>query len=226
VRERDSKSSRRSRHRNSRARDEDGFTIIEMMVASAVMIVVVTMGFVATQSVMSVSTGALAKAQATSVSALALSQIREETTSANILYDPAAEGANAGTNPDGSAIPAGFSLRIYTQANGIFTCMQWRVLDTGVLQTRSWSNEWQTNGDVENWTSLLTGVVNPVSTPPFVLDSGANYGGSASSRLLDVDLVLGGKTVALPVVVDSSIAGRDAEYYPQNTGDCSPVPTP
>jgi len=196
------------------------------MVASAVMIVVVTMGFVATQSVMSVSTGALAKAQATSVSALALSQIREETTSANILYDPAAEGANAGTNPDGSAIPAGFSLRIYTQANGIFTCMQWRVLDTGVLQTRSWSNEWQTNGDVENWTSLLTGVVNPVSTPPFVLDSGANYGGSASSRLLDVDLVLGGKTVALPVVVDSSIAGRDAEYYPQNTGDCSPVPTP
>jgi len=216
----------RTMREERRARAEHGVVVLELVVASVVLVVVSMMGFIATQATLRVSSSGLAKAQATTVSAVALSQLREETSSANILYDPANEGSNAGRSPDGTSIPAGFSLRIYTQANGIFTCMQWRVLDTGALQTRSWSDQWQTNGEVGNWVSLLTGITNPTGTPPFVLDQGANYGGSASSRLLDVDLLLGAKNLAQPVEVQSSIAGRDAEYYPQNTGDCTPVPTP
>jgi hypothetical protein len=71
----------------------------------------------------------------------------------------------------------------------------------------------------------MTGISNPVSTPPFALDPGANFGGSVSSRLLDVDLMVNSNKQS-SVEVRASIAGRDAEYYPQNTGNCSPVPTP
>lgn len=205
---------------------EEAFTTVEMAVACGVLMIVALMGFYAMASTLSGSTQGMAKSQATTVSAYALSELRQEATSANILYNPTAEGTNAGKNPDGTSIPAGFSLRIYTQNNGVYTCLQWRLLDTGALQVRSWSNQWQTNGVVGSWSTLLTGVTNPSNTPPFVLDQGANFGGSTSSRLLDVDFILGGKNFVTPVQVQSSIAGRDAEYYPQNTGDCSPVPTP
>lgn len=207
-------------------RPEVGFTAVEMAVACSVLLLVALMGFAAMSSTLSGSTQDLAKVQATTSSGEALSELRLEATSANVLYNPATEGSNAGTNTDGTSIPAGFSLRIYTQANGLLTCIQWRVLDTGALQVRNWSNNWQTNGIVGNWSTLLTGVTNPSSTPPFVLDQGANFGGSSSSRLLDIDLVLGGKNMVQPVKIQSSIAGRNAEYYPQNSGFCSAVPSP
>lgn len=202
------------------ANSEGGFTAIEMVIASSLMMVLTLVGFYTMSSTTTASTEGNARAQATTESAGTLSQIHEEATSANILYNPATEGTNAGTN-----IPAGFSLRIYTQANGILTCMQWRLLD-GALQVRSWSDQWGTNGVVRNWSTLLTGITNPTSKPPFVLDQGANFGGSGSSRLLDLDFLFGGPSVSTPVELQSSIAGLDAEYYPQNTGDCSTVPSP
>jgi hypothetical protein len=193
----------------------------------ATLVVVMLSGFTAVGTVLKVGNQALATRQGGAVAALAMTNLRLEAVSANILFNPATEGTNAGTNPDGTAIAAGFSLRIYTQTNGIFTCVQWRLLKTGNLQLRSWSDLWQTNGVVKGWTTLLGGVANPASQPPFVLDSGANYGGTVSGRLLDVDLVVrGANGAANPVEVSASIAGRDAQYYPQNTGDCSPVPTP
>ncbi|MHB8681982.1 MAG: type IV pilus modification PilV family protein [Acidimicrobiales bacterium] len=209
-----------------RASSEGGFTAVEMAIACSVLLLVAMMGFAAMRSTLSGSTQDLAKSQATTVSGEALNELRLQATSANVLYNPATEGSNAGTNPDNSSIPAGFSLRIYTQANGIRTCMQWRVLDTGTLQVRSWSNDWQTNGVVGKWTALLTGITNPANTPPFVLDQGANFGGAGSSRLLDIDFILGGKSIVQPVQVQSSIAGRNAEYFPQNSGVCSQMPTP
>jgi type II secretory pathway pseudopilin PulG len=212
---------------SSRRRRQAGFTVLEVVFAMAMLLVVSLAGFTAVGSVLRVGSQALNSRQAGAVAAVTMTNLRQEAVSANILFNPASEGANAGTNPGGTSIPAGFSLRIYTQTNGIFTCVQWRLLDTGALQLRSWSDLWQSNGVVRGWTTLLTGIANPTSEPPFVLDSGANYGGTVSGRLLDVDLVVrGGGGSANRVEVRASIAGRDAEYYPQNTGDCSPVPTP
>ena len=206
---------------------EAGFTALEMVMAMALLVMVMLMGFKAVQIVLSVGNTTLSQSQATTAASLALTEMRQEVTSANILFNPATEGSNAGTNADGSTIAPGFSLRIYTQTNGIFTCIQWRVLDTRILQVRTWSNLWQTNGVVQGWTTLLTGIANPTSTPPFVLDEGANYGGTGSSRLLDVNLVLNTNNLqGNPVNIQSSIAGRDAEYYPQYSADCSSVPTP
>jgi hypothetical protein len=208
------------------ARHEAGFSAVELVVAMLMLGTVMLMGFSAVGTVLGVGNQALGIQQSTTVAALAMTELRAEVVSANILFNPATEENNAGTNPDGSSVPAGFSLRIYTQTNGIFTCFQWRLLDTGALQLRSWSDQWQTNGVVKGWTTLLTGIVNASSDPPFTLDTGANYGGSTSSRLLDVDLWVRSSQQANPIEVRASIAGRDAEYYPQNTGDCSPVPDP
>jgi prepilin-type N-terminal cleavage/methylation domain-containing protein len=211
--------------RRARRRAEAGFTVIELLISMAMLSVVMLMGFDAEGTVLGVGNNALGQSQATTVVALAMTELRQEAVSANILFNPSTEGSNAGTNPDGTAVGPGFSLRIYTQTNGIFTCVQWRLLDTGDLQLRSWSDQWQSNGVVRDWTTLLTGIVNPASQPPFVLDTGSNYGGSGSSRLLDVNLVLKTANPGVSVQDQASIAGRDAEYYPQNTGDCSPVPT-
>ena len=206
--------------------DDAGFSLLELVMAMSLLLVVLLMGFKAVASVLGVGNQALSTNQDDTVASLAVAELRSEAISANVLFNPADEGTDAGTSPDGTPIAPGFSLRIYTQANGLFTCVQWRVLDTGVLEFRSWSDLWQSNGAVEGWTTLMTGIANTASEPPFTLDSGTNYGGPTSGRLLDVDLFVRQSAAAPAVEVQASIAGRDAEYYPQDTDDCSPVPTP
>jgi hypothetical protein len=193
----------------------------------AMLTVVLTLSMQAVSTVLGLSTLAASTGYANEQASLALNQLRQEIISADILFNPATEGSNAGTNADGSSIPAGFSLRIYTELNGIPECVQWRLLDTGALETRSYSDEWQTDGAEGHWSTLETGVTNPTSDPPFSIDAGANFGGSSGSRLVDVTLDFDQTTKPVTMIQDqASIAARDAEYYPGNTGDCSPAPPP
>ncbi|MHB8593853.1 MAG: hypothetical protein ACYDB3_05880 [Acidimicrobiales bacterium] len=215
-----------------RGPEEEGFSMMELVFAMGVMMVVMFMGLKATGSLLKVEGEAVSKGQSTTQTAAAFNELRQELVSANILFDPANEFDSnnvnyAGTNPDGSRIPPGFSMRVYTQVSGDPMCVQWRLLNTGDLQTRSWSNLWQTNNIVHPWATLASGLDNAQASPPFVLDAGRNYGGSASSRLMDIDLFeVANQARIAPVQMQSSIAARDAEYYPPNTGDCSPVPAP
>jgi hypothetical protein len=214
--------------------EESGFSITEVAFAMAVMLVVMMMGLRASSGLLKVETAAVGKGEATLQVTGALNELRQEIISANVLFDPASDhtagGVNyAGTNPDGSQIAAGWSLRIYTQVGGNPMCAQWRLLATGVLQTRTWSDLWsQTDGEsgvVHPWSTVAAGIFNPGNAVPFVLDPGQNYGGSASSRLLDLDLYVSpAGTVSTAQPMQSSIAARNAEYYPANTGDCYPVP--
>jgi prepilin-type N-terminal cleavage/methylation domain-containing protein len=204
---------------------EEGFTLIEIVIAMTVLVVVLTLSMQAVSTVLGLSTLATSTGYANEQAALAMTELRQEIISADILFNPATEGSNAGANPDGSSIPAGFSLRIYTELNGIPECVQWRLLDTGALESRSYSDEWQTDGVVGVWSTLETGVTNPASNPPFSIDTGANFGGSSGSRLVDVKFDFDQTTKPVTMIEDqTSVAARDAEYYPGNTGDCSPVP--
>ena len=204
---------------------EAGVTALELVVAMALLVTISVMGFKAVGTVFGLSAHTLDSAQSATVSALALHDLSQEAMSANIVFDPSTEGTNAGTNPDGSSIPAGFSLRIYTQNNGIFSCVQWRLLDTGGLQVRQWSD----GSSPPGWSTLLAGVVNysppspyAANTKPFILDANSSYYGGSSSggRLLVVDLILDQHHTETPVEVKTSIAGRDAWYYPANSGFC------
>ena len=209
--------------------DERGFSTAEVAAALFVLMLLMMMGLRATASVLNVDTQAVGKGQATLQVVAAFNELRQEIVSANVLFDPASDvsgGVNyAGKNADGTAIQAGWSLRIYTQLNGQPMCVQWRLLDTGALQTRSWSDQWQTDGITHPWATLASGVENPNGSPPFALNYSTNFGGS-SSRLVMVNLYASPESAhESDELLQSSIAGRDAEYYPANTGDCYPVPS-
>lgn len=224
----------------SRARSEGGFSMIEVTLAMGVMMVVLISGMRAATSAVNVETQAVSKGQASTQAVIALTELRQEIVSANVIYDPAGEiyhsgsksGQNyAGKNTDGTKIPAGWSLRIYTELNGIDECVQWRLLDAtsgGLLQTRTWDPSWSLdgNGGIRPWSTLATNVDNASSVVPFALNYSANYGGT-NSRLVNV--VLYGSAndkYVTPITIETSIAARDAEYFPASTNDCYPVPTP
>jgi hypothetical protein len=223
--------------RGQRRGGEDGFNMVEIVFAMGIMMVVLMVGMVAASTAVDVEAQATGKGQATTQVVAALTELRQEIVSANIIFDPADDlytsgpdsGANyAGANPDGSKISAGWSLRIYTQLNGNSMCVQWRLLDSGALQTRLWTPSWSQSsgqeGTVYPWDTLATNVVN--TQAPFSLNYSANYGGS-NSRLVIVTLLASARDAKVsPQLLQSSIAARDAEYYPANTLDCYPVPTP
>ncbi|MGH9917817.1 MAG: hypothetical protein ACRD6W_02930 [Nitrososphaerales archaeon] len=218
-----------------------------MVIAMVVMLVVALMGFESMGTVSNVGWATFNQAYSSRKSALAISELRAEVVSGNIIFDPSSQAFNptggydgssgtdcetqvsenagdgtncAGNNPDGAAIPPGYSLLIYTQTNSVYQCVQWRLLETGVLQVRQWTTPWQFGDAVPSWVTLLSGITNySSSTAPFVLDPGSNYG--TPGRLLDVDLVFDSQTH-----IQTSIAGRDAWYYPTDTGDCAPEPPP
>jgi hypothetical protein len=190
------------------------------MLMSLVMTAVIT----TMSTFLTATNSAIKLGQADDQATLVMDQLEHQIVSANVLYNPATEGTNAGTNPDTTAIPAGFSLRIYTQIHGVATCEQWRVFDTGVVQSRSWTDT--STPVVVRWIQQMTGVVNPSTTPPFVLDSTSQYG----DRVLDVDLIVQtGASKSNTITVTSSITARNAEFYQSataDTADCTPVPSP
>jgi len=147
---------------------------------------------------------------------LAANDIDRMVRSGNVLYDPATETlANSGVAP-------GYSLRIYTQANGNQRCVQWRVIN-GFLESRAWTTTWQLDGDVSDWRKVADHIVN--TSPPFTLDSNAAFGG----RIINVDLRADVGTAAAshvaPVEEKVSVTGRNTEYG-YDPVVCNTVPTP
>jgi hypothetical protein len=144
---------------------------------------------------------------------LAVEQIDRQVRSGNLLYPPSQEGNNAG-----AGIPAGFSMRVYTQANGDEKCVQWRVTG-GALQSRSWQPI--PNGTVSAWRTVADHIVNTTANPPFVLDPGASFAG----RLINVDIIANQRSNAgANVEGKSSITGRNQVGVADRCTDSMPPP--
>ena len=133
---------------------------------------------------------------------LAVNRLDRLIRSGNFLYDPSTE-----SDPSNGILP-GLSLRVYTQANSIQKCVQWRIVDA-TLQERSWSPAWQTDGVVTGWWNVADGGTNTTETPAFSLDPSPGFGG----RLLMVDLRV---NVSSDATTDAarqlSIEGRNTQY--------------
>jgi hypothetical protein len=211
------------RDRWASTRSDEGFTLIETSVATFLLGFVLLMTSLAMANFATSNTSGMSVVSADQRAMDIWNKMQSELVSADVLFDPSTEGSNAGTNPDQSAIPTGFSLRALTQTGGTPMCVQWRLLNTGVLQQRSFSNLWQTDGKVGSWANIASGINNPTTAPPFVLDTGSQFGG----RLLDLNLYITGDRQT--VNVQSSVTAHDAQFYQassQDTQDCNPVPTP
>jgi prepilin-type N-terminal cleavage/methylation domain-containing protein len=204
----------RMRHRiRAAVGDQRGFTITELAITLA-MLLVVTGTFV---GVLESLNRAVIRQQDRSINndqaRLAVEQLDREIRSGNVLYDPATED------------DANFSMRIYTQSNATtrtpsFQCVQWVIEDQELLR-RSWPPGEPEN--VSDWRIIAENVVNvEEGVDAFALDPDPDKGG----RTVDIVLMVN-STPEDPtnrtVRIETSITGRNTSFgFPEDV--CDPVP--
>jgi len=203
---------------------EDGTTLIELLVAMAVLSVVLTMVMFVLVG-MEKTYGQESDRTLTNNNArLAVEELDREIRSGNVLYDPAAE------NDAAHDVYSGMSLRIYTQSNANsrpgFRCVQWRITSAGLLQTRNWWTDWRNSPStlVAPWRMVADHVVNRSVSPQvtaFSLDtSDPSYGGRIVKIVIVVNQHPGQQQ---DVTVQSSVEGRNTTFgYPNNA--CADIP--
>jgi hypothetical protein len=193
-----------------KAADAAGVTMVELLLVMTIFSGLLTVIYGVLISVQKQTADTTKRADSLDQVRLGLSEIDRQVRSGNVLYNPIFE-----------TLP--MSMRVYTQANGQQRCVQWQI-DSGVLRTRSWATNWQSNPAtlVSDWRTIARNVVNTVSETPFALSGGGatEYG----SRLVDVRILVkdpsaGGK----PAEVVSSLSGRNT-LYGFDPGVCDPVP--
>jgi type II secretory pathway component PulJ len=201
------------------ARDESGWTILEIVV-TMLMFSIVTVIFMSVLASVQGTVNRLSGRSASNDQArLAVEELDREIRSGNVLYDPALE------NDAGHGVYAGYSLRIYTQTNAESRspgnqCVQWRVIDQQ-LQRRAWSVNWRTDGIVTDWRLVAEKIMNQSQgVAAFTLDSFASYG----NRIVNITILAqGASSSGQTVRISEAVTGRNTEYgYPNNI--CTDIP--
>lgn len=213
-------------------RDEEGLSILEVAIAMTIATVLLGLVMVSLSTFLQTGYNGVASGQANDNASLVVTIIRRQVVNADVLYNPANEGTNAG-----STIPSGFSLRMLMAGASttapietslatftVPTCVQWRLLTTGTLEDRSWPDG--ISATVRPWRTVMTGLVNPrPSTPPFQIDTTGAY----QHRVLKIAFVLPQtqKSTGSSLTVRSSVTALDAQFFAPTASEyCSPVPTP
>lgn len=185
-------------------RSEAGFSVFELLVALSIFVIAIAVCLSALNSVQSTVRTTDSRSETNDQARLAVEQLDRQIRSGNLLHDPLAE------------TPPGHALRIYTQANGMQRCVQWRLFN-GELQTRGWPETWPTIGAVSDWRTAAEHIVNSPSQPAFKLAT--DFEGLVEIELwVNRDGRSGG-----PAQVTSSVAGRNTQYQ-YATSVCSTVP--
>ena len=195
------------------SRDQRGLTLVELLVTIVLLGIVMAICVQVFVTIGRTVATTDQNSQNTDQARLAVQQIDRQVRSGNVLYNPAAE------------TPAGFALRVYTQANGYQRCVQWRITKAtsgfkdGILQTRSWSESWTFDGDVSGWRNISENILTTGSAA-FSLDGSSGFG----NRLINIDIRVNADPVHQKTVqFTSSITGRNTEYgYSQNI--CNVIP--
>jgi len=227
-----------------RLRSQDGFTLVEMLIAMSLLTVVMVVflsALVTSQTTVNRST---VRSVSNDQSRLAIQELDKEIRSGNVLYNPA-NCPPPPVNPGGPptcdpalGITQNMTLLIYTQTNANSRnpgnqCVQWRITPISTdgistLQRRAWSVNWQTDSIVFGWRDVAVNVVNRqppgsgTAVPAFALDPEPAYG----SRVVKVTILTNGdpnNTESTTVTNTTELAGRNTEYgYPSNI--CTTIP--
>lgn len=205
-----------------RSKDEEGMTLVELMVAMFVLAFVM---LVFSQVLASVQRGVVAQdylSRTLDQARLSVQQLDREIRSGNVLYDPAVE--NAG-QPSCSGCLPNYTLRVFTQSNadtrGGSECVLWQVDGQRQLLARRWPP-----GDPSSataWRVVATGIVNrDLSEPAFTIETDPLKGERTVNIMLAVNENLAtrpGQTVR----IEASLTGRNTSYdYPTNI--CATTP--
>jgi prepilin-type N-terminal cleavage/methylation domain-containing protein len=202
-----------------RLRSEDGMTLVELMVAMAILSIV---SLVFTSTLSSVQRAVVeedVRIRLNDQVRLAVQSIDRLVRSGNILYDPVDESGNDPYDPTAT----GYMFRIYTQAEQTAgqdaRCALWLVDDEQRLLYRTWPV--LTPEDASNWTVVAEGVVNrTLDEPAFTLDSA----GRTIAVSVSVNPDLQNRPQATQVG-EASLTGRNTSFgYPVQL--CATLPDP
>jgi prepilin-type N-terminal cleavage/methylation domain-containing protein len=202
-----------------RLRNEDGMTLVELLVAMAILSIV---SLVFTTTLTSVNRAVVeedVRIRLNDQVRLAVQSIDRLVRSGNILYDPVDESGNDPFD----ATATGYMFRIYTQAEQSASqdarCALWLVDDEEHLLYRTWPI--LKPEEASNWTIVAEGVVNrTIDEPAFTLD--------AAGRTIAVEFHVNPDFAHRPQatqVVEASLTGRNTSFgYPVQL--CEDLPDP
>lgn len=216
---------------------ERGWTLPELLVAMTIFLGLIAIVTSILVTVSYQTRDNLARTRAVDQAQLGLRQIDRQVRSGNVISDPAAETISS------SGVAPYYSLRVYTQTDGVFQCVQWRVVypagsSYGELQYRSWQPSWQVTGGVDDWSVVARDIVRPSSAtpvagdpstwPPFYVDSTSPAEASSTAQTVRVTLRIKDpeqREQSKPATVTSVLTGRNTVYgYPSDA--CAAVPAP
>lgn len=207
----------------ARLKRDDGYTLVEIAVAVALLGVVIAMVLLFLTRAQADLQIQLSRSASNDQVRLAAQSIDREIRSGDVFYDPAAEVYAAGD------VVSSMSLRVLSEANAPTRpgkrCVQWRITSAGELQRRDWTTDWQSDPatNVSGWRTVAEGIRNRTEGVPAFARTQAN--------LITIDLRTNndaskGKTVQ----VKFAVSGRDTLFYPttapkQPCGPTTPDPS-
>jgi prepilin-type N-terminal cleavage/methylation domain-containing protein len=214
---------RRAPNLRTRLQPEEGFTLVEMVVAMGILSLVLIVFF----STLSAIQGAVARqdnlSQTNDQARLALQELDREIRSANIIYDPATESYK----PSGIAV-SGFALRAYTQSNygtgrSTYVCALWQITTSQALQVRTWPP--QQPSQATAWRTVAEGIVN--SAVPSAASPTPAFSLSSSGFTVSVTLLVNRDLLKRPTQTETlqgAVTGRNISYgFPSSL--CSATPS-
>jgi prepilin-type N-terminal cleavage/methylation domain-containing protein len=198
--------------------DERGMTLVELVVAMAILSIVLLVLTTTLSSIQRAVVEEDVRMRLNDQARLAVQSIDRLVRSGNILYDPVDESGN---DPYGAA--TGYMFRIYTQAEQSAAqsarCAIWLLNDKQQLLYRTWPILEPENASA--WHVVADSVVNrDLSNPAFTLD--------AVGRTIAVNFYINPDLARRPQatqVVSASLTGRNTSFgYPVQL--CATLPDP
>lgn len=210
---------------------ESGFTLVELLVAVAIMGIIVALimpmylaanGIASTSQAMEKNDNALRPA---------LVALSKEVNSASVLYSPKSSTAQTNTY-----VGPGFALLMYippislqegtTSLQKAGTCNQWRLFDTYVLEQRSWNpNTLPANSEVY-WLTMASGVRNGPTQPAFALETTTGPGENVLMVKFDLVAQRTGSSSAESLSISTAIAAQGIQQSNTSTLCNHPPTTP
>jgi prepilin-type N-terminal cleavage/methylation domain-containing protein len=207
--------------------DRGGFTLVELLVAMAIMSIVTVILGSTLSSIQRAAIKQDALSQMNDQARLAVQQIDHEMRSGNVLYDPDLEnGSGTGAIASCTGCLPAYTMRVYTQTHtasrGGYMCVLWTIDDQQRLLSRMWPPG--VPADATGWRIVATDIVNrELGIPAFALDDDPQKGGRTLQIRLDVNVDLEDNPDQT-TTIQSSYTGRNTSYgYPVSV--CQDTPS-